>query len=119
MTGGADMSDGKPRGIRSVQKSRYWQEHLERWRQSGLSQAEYCRQNGLKLRRWNYWKKNLARNRIDSGVCFVPVKISSGLPVSVPRSHLSLLTSNGYKVQVGIGFDPTTLKQLILTVQSL
>jgi hypothetical protein len=114
------MAGGKPWGIKSAQKCRYWQEHLERWRQSGLSQAEYCRQNNLKPRRWNYWKKNLARKISgDTGVSFVPVKISSTLPVAVPRSNLSLLTSNGYKVEVGIGFDPTTLKQLILTVQSL
>ena len=112
------MSGGRPRGIRSTQKYRYWQEHLERWRQSDLSQAEYCRQNGLKPRRWNYWKRNLAR-RSNPDVSFVPVQLSSSLPVPVTRSNLSLFTSNGYKVEVGIGFDPTTLKQLILTVQSL
>lgn len=113
------MSAGKPRGIKSAQKCRYWQKHLEHWRQSGLSQAEYCRQNSLKPRRWNYWKKNLSRKIIDTSVSFVPVKIPSTLPVAVPKSNLSVLTSNGYKVEVGIGFDPTTLKQLILTVQSL
>ncbi len=113
------MSEGKSRGIRSAQKYRYWQEHLEHWRQSGLSQAEYCRQNGLTPRRWNYWKKSIARKIPGAGVSFVPVQLSSSLPVPVTKSNLSLFTSNGYKVEVGIGFDPITLKQLILTVQSL
>jgi hypothetical protein len=119
MIGGAGMSEGKSRGIRSAQKYRYWQEHVELWHDSGLSQAEYCRQNGLRLRQWNYWKKNLARKGANAAVSFVPVQISSSLPVPVTRSNLSLFTSNGYKVEVGVGFDPTTLKQLILTVQSL
>ena len=113
------MPDGKPRRAKSIQKYRYWQEHLERRGQSGLSQAEYCRQNGLKPRRWNYWKKNLSRVRNETEVSFIPVPLSTNLPIPVPGSNLSLFTPNGYKVEVGIGFDPTTLKQLILTVQSL
>jgi hypothetical protein len=113
------MSDGRPRGLKSAQKYRFWQEHLERWRQSGLSQIEYCRQNGIKPRRWNYWKKNLTRKSNEANISFVPVQLSSSLPVPINRSNLNLFTSNGYKVEVGIGFDPATLKQLILTVQSL
>jgi hypothetical protein len=65
-----------------------------------------------------YWKKNLSR-RSNPDVSFIPVQLSPSLPVPVTRSNLSLFTSNGYKVEVGIGFDPGTLKQLILTVQSL
>lgn len=113
------MSDGEPRGIRSAQKYRYWQEHIERWQQSGLSQVEYCSQNGIKPRRWGYWKKKLTRKSTEAGISFVPVQLSSSLPMPVTRSNLNLFTSNGYKVEVGIGFDPSTLKQLILTVQSL
>jgi hypothetical protein len=30
-----------------------------------------------------------------------------------------LFTPNGYRIEVGRGFNPTTLKQLINTVQSL
>lgn len=113
------MPGGRPRRAKSAQKYRYWQEHLECWRQSGLSQAEYCRQNDLKPRRWNYWKKNLTMAFSETAVSFIPVPLSTNLPVAVPGSNLSLFTANGYKVEVGIGFDPTTLKQLILTVQSL
>lgn len=31
----------------------------------------------------------------------------------------SLLTPNGYKIEVGVGFDPVALKQLLNAVQSL
>jgi hypothetical protein len=27
-----------------------WRQHVEAWRESGLSQAEYCRQHGLNLK---------------------------------------------------------------------
>lgn len=29
------------------QKRTFWQHHIERWQQSGLSQKEYCKQHPL------------------------------------------------------------------------
>jgi len=37
----------------------YWTNELKKWQKSGLSQAEYCRQNKLKHYRLTYWKKKL------------------------------------------------------------
>jgi hypothetical protein len=36
-------------------KQTYWQTHLDAWRQSGLSQAGYCKQHGLSLSSFGYW----------------------------------------------------------------
>ena len=38
-------------------KGQYWQEHIESWKRSGLSQAEYCRLNSLRLKNFWYRKK--------------------------------------------------------------
>ncbi|WP_420820621.1 IS66 family insertion sequence element accessory protein TnpA, partial [Serratia microhaemolytica] len=32
------------------------QQHLDNWRNSGLSQSAYCRENNLKLATFHYWK---------------------------------------------------------------
>ena len=40
-------------------KRQYWQEQFENWKESGLTQAEYCRRHGLKQHQWWYWKKRL------------------------------------------------------------
>jgi hypothetical protein len=48
---------GMSRG--GTERARYWQRHLDRWEQSGLSQAEFCRRRGLKAVTFSWWKKKL------------------------------------------------------------
>ena len=111
------MSDGNPVALDPKQKREHWQRHIEGWPASGLSQVAYCRQNDIKPHQWSYWKKRLSRT--DSGVSFVPLKIACNLPMAAAMPAFSLLTPNGYKIDVGVGFDPVALKQLLNAVQSL
>ena len=72
-----------------------WNEHLERWKGSGLNQSEYCRQNGLKPYKFTYWKKKLQSPEPDENK-FVK------LPLTPPP-----VKSNGDSIlQVSIGPDP-------------
>lgn len=95
---------------------RFYKKHIECWRQSQLSQKEYCRQNDIIPHRFTYWKKRLTGNQ--SNPTFVPVPLISNLPVC-SVSKIDLITPGGYKIQAGPGFDSATLKQLIHTLQAL
>jgi hypothetical protein len=96
---------------------RFYQKHLERWQQSQLSQKEYCRQNEIILHRFTYWKKRLADDN-QAGPTFVPVPLAQNFSHSA-TSKIDLIIAGGFKIQVGPGFDPVTLKQLIHTLGSL
>jgi hypothetical protein len=98
-------------------KRRIWRSHIEHWQQSGLNQAAYCREHGLKPHQFTYWKNRF--DRTDTGITFVPLRFSQNLPVPVSASTLRLFTPNGYRIEVGSGFDAPTLKQLLSAVQSL
>jgi len=37
------------------EKRQFWEDHVQAWQHSGLTQAEYCWQNNLKNHRWWYW----------------------------------------------------------------
>jgi hypothetical protein len=87
----------------------YWQEHFTRWRASGLSQSEYCRQAGLSRHRFKYWRRKLdssplaKRRRRPRASGFVPVQVRAA-------SHepgLSLLLPNGIVVR---GIDTGTVE---------
>ena len=41
-------------------RGRFWQRHLQRWRQSGLSQVQYCRQQRLSAAAFGWWKGQLS-----------------------------------------------------------
>ncbi len=100
-----------------AKKHRFWKAHIERWRHSGLSQLAYCRDNGLKPHQLTYWKKRFSQP--DAGISFVPLQLTGNLPVPVKKSSLNLFTPNGYRIEVGDGFDPTALKQLIGVVKTI
>src|SRR4051812_49680649 len=51
------MSQSKPQG-RS-----YWVEHIEAWRASGVSRAEYCQAHGLSRKTFGWWTWRLDQER--------------------------------------------------------
>jgi hypothetical protein len=36
----------------------YWKEQIQKWSESGLSQKQFCEQNGLKTESFRRWKKS-------------------------------------------------------------
>ena len=39
-----------PEELDAKEKRQFWEDHVQAWQQSELTQAEYCRQNNLKNR---------------------------------------------------------------------
>ena len=56
-----------PEELDPKDKRKFWEDHIQAWHESGLTQAEYCRQNNLKNHRWWYWRKHVDRRRNPSG----------------------------------------------------
>ena len=62
-----------------LDKKKYWQEHVASWRVSNLSQAEYCRINGLRTYVFSYWKRK------ESKAEEVPLRFFLWLPQTTGR----------------------------------
>ena len=105
------------------QRSKFWQSHIESWKDSGLSQAEYCRQNNLKSRIFTYWKLKFSSG--DSPLEFVQVCADSTPSIpSVPLFNnrgapLRLTVNCRFAIEIPDGFSPTTLRQVLLTLQEV
>jgi len=81
----------------SLDLSKYWQEHIDNCRQSGFSQATYCRKNQLKPHRYSYWKRKLAKsspsvNAQSSG--FIQLSAANSIPLSTQNSSLRVRLPN-------------------------
>ncbi|WP_445013420.1 IS66 family insertion sequence element accessory protein TnpA [Maridesulfovibrio hydrothermalis] len=37
-----------------------WKKHINAWENSGVSQAEYCRKNGISVKTFGYHKRRMA-----------------------------------------------------------
>jgi len=125
----------------NIAKLEFWRDHITRWRESGLSQADYCRQRGLKPSRFTYWKKRVAGNSHSPGAKVLGAR-SSGTPVTLVRlpvgveeakqtakvsasrqapakTALELRVGNDYRIIIQNDFDAGVLKNLIQTLKEL
>jgi hypothetical protein len=103
-------------------KRQYWQEHVECWKRSGLSQAEYCRLNLLRLKNFWYWKKQNTGKTAEQlrffPLALVPTKAAN--PIKPESASLQLtLQEQRFRIEIGENFSPSVLKGLILTLEQL
>lgn len=79
----------------------YWKNHLSRFRLSGLSRKEYCRQNGIGYDRFGYWMDKLtAPQEQVSSKQLLPVQIKPEQKVSDSGSLFSVVLKNGCILQI-------------------
>ena len=103
-------------------KRQHWHEHIESWKRSGLSQAEYCRLNSLQLKNFWYWKKRNSGETSEQ-LCFfplalVPSKAAKAIK-SEPASLQLTLQEQRFRIEIGENFSPSVLKGLIMTLEQL
>jgi len=101
------------------QKRIYWKQHIDSWQQTGLTQAEYCRQHNLKHHQLVYWRKRFLKTETD--VSFVPLQLEDllDLPARQDQASLTLIINNQFKVDIRAGFDAHLLRQLIFALRGL
>lgn len=61
-------------------KAEIWQQHINAWQASGLSQVDFCRQQNIKQHNLQYWRKRLILCE-DNVSTFVPVTFKRPVPV--------------------------------------
>ena len=94
-----------------LERRSYWQDHVEQWQHSGLTQVAYCRQQGLKVAQFSYWKKRLrpapSPGTTGGAADFIAVQMAgaSAALVVVLNEHL--------RVEVRPGFDSATLRAVV------
>jgi len=99
-----------------AEKRSYWEDHIRRWQESGLTQIEYCRRHEINHHRLIYWRKQLSKGVSSSAL----VEISLNRPPHDENLHdspLRLLIGNRYRIEVSRGFDPGVLDQLIYVLE--
>jgi len=112
-------------------RAAFWQEHLRAWSQSGLTQADYCRQQQLSAAAFGWWKRQLhgkakprrrssgakrPQHRRPTAVQFVEVQRGPDVKTSADAATYEVLLYHGRAIRIGHDFDPAMLKRLIETV---
>jgi hypothetical protein len=77
-----------------------WQHHVQAWKTTNLSQAQYCRTHGLDQSQFSYWKRKF--NRVNSVTQSVTSKFALAQIETVTEhvsSSLTVTLPNGAQVE--------------------
>jgi hypothetical protein len=107
-----------------TERASYWSALVKAWEGSGLSQAAFCRQRGVQVGTFAWWKRQLRRAQGDGAKRrgrrakgrerFVEVRLAG--PCSMPAYEVIL--ARGRSIRVSSQFDPQTLSRMIAAVES-
>ena len=98
------------------------------YRKSGMGQSEFCRSHGMALSTLaRHLKKQSGEQRLSSNSMvgesrLIAVELDAmSVSAATGKQHspLSVLLSNGRKVEVGSGFDGQTLAELVSVLERL
>ena len=107
-----------------------WAGHLHQWKQSGLSQAQYCRQHQLSAATFAWWKRRLATaakrarpavsvNQTGSkdGV-FVELAVSGrDAGATAGQVIYEIVLSDHRRLRLGRHFEPEQIRQLLRVLE--
>ena len=109
-----------PNRRRRSKKESYWREQVARWRDSGLSQAEFSRQAGFSSRLFGYWKRRFEQAQ---GASSVQAVVAVPMPhAPEPKTgHQPIIVHAWHDVRLEIpdDFHPGSLEKILVVLGRL
>ena len=96
-------------------KARYWQQHMEAWQVSDLTQPVYCQQHAISLAAFGYWRTRLKKFEVHDDatpVNFFPVRLKQD-----NQDSLTLKINGRHSIEIGTKFDSDLLIRVIQAVE--
>jgi len=99
-----------------------WQQHIDEWQRSGLSQQDYCRNYGIALATFGYWRRKLKTDESERPR-FYPLVVSTEADAKrASPDHPGLrlvLGDHRFAIEIGDQFSPAVLQRLVTTLEQL
>lgn len=90
-----------------------WWQHVEAWRESGLSQADYCRQQDLNPKTFSTWARRALPIDKDAPLEIIPVQVAPSVPVASAHACVMLRLAHGARLELSTAAPPRWLAELL------
>jgi uncharacterized protein (UPF0335 family) len=101
--------------VMDLQKKYYWEEHIKKWKQSNLTQTEYCKKNKLVPDHFSRWKNKILKANQFHQFIEIP-RISNETKLTQP---IEIIISDIFRINVTTGFDCELLKNIIQILKEI
>lgn len=96
-----------------AEKIDFWKNHLSYWKQSKLSQAEYCRQNNLNKCLFSKWKIKLFNEKENKPFIEIPIE---NFTKESSKNGIELVINDSIKVMLDKNYNEELLIKLLKTM---
>jgi hypothetical protein len=96
---------------------RFWAEHIEVWKSSGLSQRRYCEREGIAVSTLQWWSRRLREHGHGDTAQFVPVSVRA-IP-QVREEPIEVVLLSGRRLRLAAPRDETELARLVRLLEVL
>lgn len=103
----------QPRRSRVRRSRAAWQQSIEDWKDSGLSQAAFCERHDLALSTFQLWRRRLAEEGHEELHGFVEVRVASEPAALDPGDIAELTFPSGLRLCVPRGWSQCDLVELL------
>ena len=107
-------------GMSGAEREAYWRERIAACAASGMSAVRYCREAGIPLANYRWWKGELKRR---SALAVLPALFAEVRPVSrhclAVTPSIEVALAGDRAVRVPEGFDATTLARVVRVLEGL
>ena len=94
-------------------KAVYWQEKIEAWKTSELTQRQFCKQNDLRFATFTYWRSRLSiRDPSKNGKVILPVKVKAPKHQTNSQQSIRIKLPHGVLIECPITLSQADMKNL-------
>ena len=93
-----------------------WCRHVEAWRESGLSQAVYCRQQGLNHKTFSAWTRRVQADPSlykNAPLSLLPVQVEPSPSLACTQASMMLGLAHGAQLELSTAVPPRWLAELL------
>lgn len=83
------------------EKQAHWQQQIEQWQRSGLSQQAWCTQHDIKLGTFTYWRSKAKTDITASTRRFMPLS-APAVPLPNHGSSIGVALADGIRIDIPV-----------------
>lgn len=95
----------------NIEREAVWQERVEHWRASGLSQRAFALQEGYPIGQVGYWVRRLTRSPTTPGL--MPVQVTPAPPAPPAPVAIRLTNEHGWTLSLPNDVPASWLAELM------
>ena len=103
-------------------RGQFWRKHVQQWQKSGTTQVQYCRDHGLSVAAFRWWRQKLGRSHrvrasqkgvpTEPGATFTEIRIPEGDLAAAAYAY-EIILPNRTHLRLRQHFDPEAVATLV------